>query len=894
MVMAAQAREHGTSPGAGLWYRVNSLVTRSRPSLRFGRLEAVFLALVLAALALRLFELGGRTMHYDEAIHVQAAYRLANDGGTLWGWPWIFGANFIHAPWMHGTFQVELTALIFRLFGDSDVTARLGYVLFGTALVGLPYFLRDYLGRAAALVAGVMLALSPTLLYFSRFGRNDIIMAFWATALLVLMWRYLQEGRDRYLYMASAVLAFMFATKETAYLVVLIFGAMMFLLALPDLVPWALGRARTSQLAGAAGFLLLLFTLTLPQWSALASLVLDPLGLNLTNPQDVNTGSVGAPQWDGPLVILPVYEFAAFLHAIAALLLVVGLELIAWRQGLTARVFASGVGAPLAVVAATALAVFRPLEGPLSWQDVPVADFTLAGLLALAAVVTLMLLRHPWKRGALLLTVPALLALVYSALFTNVVNVDAVVRWILPTGISVDASANGIPVNYVVAGSILLGTAIISIFLGMNWRGGVWLTCAAIFYVIWIALFTTCFTNMAGFLSGIWQGMGYWIAQQDVARGNQPWYYYFVGLPVYEILPVVFGLVGTVYFLRKWDILGLALAFWAGLTLLAYTMASEKMPWLLVNVSLPFILLAAKYLGELVERVPWRRALRRGHVALLVFPPLAIVAAVYVLYSYVEDDPEWLFLFSIVSLALVSAYLIRLAHPRVGVALLGLGVAVLLLGFGTESARRAAYTYDDSNKEILAYAQGSADLLGTFRSLDKNVFQNRPEAGAVRVDYDLSYPFQWYVRDQQAQDILTFACFKEESEEHWDSGCNPVPEESESRAYLLNFTHGNRDAEILSQYDREGPLRNLLWFPESYRRPGENRPAEGFLWGFRGIPTKEQLRLDFKYFKSVASSRKSWSDTLKYLIFRDLEQEWYHSDYYSYLSNESRTDAGAP
>ena len=224
-----------------LWARLRRSAIRFRPGRpRFGWVGAGFLALMLAALALRLFELGGRTMHYDEAIHVHYAWKLAN------------GASFIHSPWMHGPFQVEFTALIFKLFGDTDVTARLGYVLFGTALVGVPYFLRDYLGRPAALLAGVMLTLSPTLLYFSRFSRNDIIMVFWATALMVLMWRYVNEGRHRYLYLASAVLALMFATKETAYLVVVIFGALLFLLALPDLVPWALGRARLSQLGGPA------------------------------------------------------------------------------------------------------------------------------------------------------------------------------------------------------------------------------------------------------------------------------------------------------------------------------------------------------------------------------------------------------------------------------------------------------------------------------------------------------------------------------------------------------------------------------------------------------------------------------------------------------------------
>ena len=163
-------------------------------------------------------------MHYDEAIHLHTAWNLAT------------GKEFIHAPWMHGPFQVEFTALIFLVVGDSDFTARIGYALFGTALVGIPYFLRDYIGRAGALLTGVMLALSPTLLYFSRFGRNDILMVFWAAALLVLMWRYLNEGKQRYLYLASAVLAFMFATKETSYIIVLVFGAMLLLLSIPDRV----------------------------------------------------------------------------------------------------------------------------------------------------------------------------------------------------------------------------------------------------------------------------------------------------------------------------------------------------------------------------------------------------------------------------------------------------------------------------------------------------------------------------------------------------------------------------------------------------------------------------------------------------------------------------------
>ena len=226
MIESRAEQPEVTEGSAGLEPPVDAIEGESAPehgSRRWGWYEAAFIAIVVGALGLRLFELSGRPMHYDEAIHLHYGWRLANSAGTLLGWPWVFGTDYIHSAWMHGPFQIEMTAVIFTIFGDSDFTSRLGYALFGTALVGLPYFLREHIGRHGALLAAAMLTLSPALLYFSRFGRNDIIMMFWAVALFTLMWRYLHSGRRVHLYVGSAILALMFATKETSYLLVAIF-----------------------------------------------------------------------------------------------------------------------------------------------------------------------------------------------------------------------------------------------------------------------------------------------------------------------------------------------------------------------------------------------------------------------------------------------------------------------------------------------------------------------------------------------------------------------------------------------------------------------------------------------------------------------------------------------
>ena len=844
------------------------------PGWRPGWFFGAFLLLASVALVLRLLELDGRTMHYDEAIHVHFAWKLSQ------------GKEFIHSPWMHGPFQVELTALIFAILGDTEFTARLAYVLFGTALVGLPYFLRDHIGRTGAVIASVMLTLSPSLLYFSRFGRNDILMAFFATALLILMWRYLHEGKDRYLYWSAAVLAFMFASKETAYMIVLIYGGIMFLLAAPELAPTALGRIRLPQLTGPAGFFLLLITLTLPQWMAITGLAQDALGLTLTNPNGISQGIIGAPHWGSPFIALPVYQADWWFHGLSAAILLGVLGILNRRPSPRA---AMGIAVPLVSLAATVVILFRPIAASSPIDVAVMGDLAITVIMIGMGVAAMVALKYQWKRGVLLVSVPVVAGSIYLSVFTPVIDVSSVLHDVLPTGINVDANANGIPVNFLVAGGLLLGSLAISAYLGVRWLGARWLYCAGIFYFIWTTLYTTIFSNIAGIFSGSWLGMGYWIAQQDVARGNQPWYYYFVGLSVYELLPAVFGIAGAIYFLKKGDVFGLVLAAWAALTFMAYTLASEKMPWLLVNVTLPFILLSGKYLGDLVERVRWRDILRRGQVLLLVLPSAVVVSAVFLVFKLVTSQGsflggQWMVVAVTALAALAAAYLIRTAPKPAGGALAGLGVAVLLLGFGTVAATRAAYTFDDSNKEILVYAQGSADLPVTFRKLEEKALPETPGSEpSVLVDYDMWYPFQWYVRKEQDNNTVRFNCFKAEGDEGWNSGCDPASDDTESRALLLTKAHKLSSATSLMKFQRHGPFLDLLWFPETYRRPHENRQDEGFQWGLRGIPSGKQFGEDFRYFGQAATSKEKWAKILGYMLFRDLDTDWYKSEYYSYL-----------
>src|SRR3972149_4222134 len=99
---------------------------------------ALYGALISLALGLRLWDLGGRAIHHDESLHM------------FYAWEIFMGRGYEHVPFMHGPLQFFGSAVIFRLFGDSDYTARLLYALAGSARGGGPGALRNYPRRSGA------------------------------------------------------------------------------------------------------------------------------------------------------------------------------------------------------------------------------------------------------------------------------------------------------------------------------------------------------------------------------------------------------------------------------------------------------------------------------------------------------------------------------------------------------------------------------------------------------------------------------------------------------------------------------------------------------------------------------------------------------------------------
>jgi uncharacterized protein (TIGR03663 family) len=89
---------------------------------------------------------------------------------------------------------------------------------FGIATVWLLLSLRRYIGAAGALAAAALVAVSPGAVYYSRYFIHEALFVFFTLGLVVAAARYYDTAQPRFLMLASASAALLFATKETAFI----------------------------------------------------------------------------------------------------------------------------------------------------------------------------------------------------------------------------------------------------------------------------------------------------------------------------------------------------------------------------------------------------------------------------------------------------------------------------------------------------------------------------------------------------------------------------------------------------------------------------------------------------------------------------------------------------
>lgn len=429
---------------------------------RLGSLDTyawIFIALIGLTLLSRLWGLADKPFHHDESLHGWYSWTISQ------------GEGYSYDPVYHGPVQLFLMALAYLPFGSGDFAARLFPAIMGAVIVGLPFLLQRQIGRVAAIVAAVYLAISPSFWYYSRFAREDIYFATITLGLMGALIAFLISPKKSHPSLILGMLALSFATKESAYISLFIVGSFLAALALGD----------------------------------------------------------------------------------------------AWRA--------------------------------------PLRD------------------------------------------------------------------------SRVIAAARSLGK-------------DAWMWGAIVFLVTFTVLFTSFFTHLDGFTDGAFGGLRYWLGQHPVHRGNQVWYFYLVLLAGYEWPIVLAGAYGIYVAVRRGTVTDILLVWWFASSLIIYSWAGERMPWLVLHSLLPLIVLAARGIEDL-----WAK------------------------------------------------------RARVRLALVGL-TAVFLIFAGAA----AAYWNSADPRELILYTQtgtGLKDALGEFEQIDADAFARTGAHLNLWVDSagGASWPWAWYLRE---------------------------------------------------------------------------------------------------------------------------------------------------
>ncbi len=676
-----------------------------------------YIVILLLALATRLYALGDRAVSHDETTHAKYSWNLYT------------GRGFRHDPLMHGPLLFEATAFFYALFGVSDFTARLYTALVGVAAVLTPWLLRKWLGKHGALFASLMILISPSITYYSRYTRHDLPVLLASLLLIWTILKYLDGGSRRWLVWMGVFFALMYASKENAYIYTAIFLVMMGALFLwqvlhlnwerPALLPLIVGLVVLALLAGGV----YLVVQPRPEVVDVASAELPAADTESTSSR-FGRGALGVAVMAIGLclvlcvrgigeaqirslrlldVLVVLGTFTLPLGSALLMSVIAGVDMDAFYAGLMVMSFA-GVS-PASVVG---------------------AFVTLAATLAVSIAVGLWWDRKHWP----------IIAGVHYGVFFVLFSTLLTYGWGVLTGLvgglaywlgEQDTQRGSQPWYYY----IIIGGLYETMPLLISSLGGLWLLVRG-------ALGIRPRANRQG------------EALENARVPDRT-----RALDVSELLQPLFP-----YFLMGW----------AALSWVAYAVAGEKMPWLFVHTALPHILLAAWFLDRTLGRLRWGDLFRNRawliptSLVFLGFAWAAFQKSSGSLQQVLEQSgaPEGLAL-TIAQLeplgrtvgglvgVLLCLGLLLYAVSRVGnrrsLQILGVTLVLIMSVLTARTMVMAAFVNDEMATEYIVYAHATPDVKKVLSEIEAISWRLTGTPDQLKVAYskEVAWPLYWYM-----------------------------------------------------------------------------------------------------------------------------------------------------
>jgi predicted membrane-bound mannosyltransferase/DNA-binding beta-propeller fold protein YncE len=521
--------------------------------------------LVIFGLAVftRFYHLGDRVMSHDESLHTRYSYNLYANG------------DYQHTPLMHGPILFHFVALSYFLFGDNDFTARIYPAVLGIMLVMFPLLFRRWLGRWGAILASLMILISPLLMYYNRYIREDTPSIFYSLIMFYSIMMYLdgpvgRRGKTYWLVILSAAMLGSLGSKEVAFFYIGIFGSFVGLYWLVRLSQDFL------KVPGKSLFYILMIAILLGGVAALGMYVVLDIIPPATASTAAQTGGWFGNVTSRGFIIATLGVVVTTVAALVGTLLwafVDRLQNINWSE--VAVIVAIGLVACLGMIVMEEASHVQPNAATTAQPSVPgqpaenvqsastmrwwpmLIDWALVAvgvgilLYSQSAGWWEVLRRYPELDVLIILGTLFLpwLAALFPYLMRGSPNDYVEIGQNLPKFLSdILPVKTSQEIGQVMVGFFAwLPLAILAITAGLVWDWKRWIVCAAVFHILFAFFFTTMFTNIPGLATGMYYSLGYWLEQQGVRRGSQPQYYYLlVIMPVYEFLPVIGSILAMI------------------------------------------------------------------------------------------------------------------------------------------------------------------------------------------------------------------------------------------------------------------------------------------------------------------------------------------------------------
>ena len=142
-------------------------------------------ALITAVAAfLRFFALALKPFHHDEGVNGFFLTTLFRDGVYKYD-----PANY------HGPTLYYIALAFAKVFGLETVTVRASVAIFGVLTVVLVFFLKRYIGKIGSLTAGLFIALSPGVVFISRYFIHEIFFVFLSLAIVISVLFFIEKPK---------------------------------------------------------------------------------------------------------------------------------------------------------------------------------------------------------------------------------------------------------------------------------------------------------------------------------------------------------------------------------------------------------------------------------------------------------------------------------------------------------------------------------------------------------------------------------------------------------------------------------------------------------------------------------------------------------------------------